>query len=939
MKRFFLFALIATVFAACSTDATQELAPEIPTSPDELYVAFDEEESRVQLGENGAPVWTEGDLVSVFYRSNSNDKYRFDGKTGDTDGTLTRISSSVASVGLEKIVAVYPYSEDYLVSLLSGDIIAFLPETQYYEPDSYGIGSSIMISASKNSKLSFRNVCGWLKLQFTGSGSIRRIVLRGNDGEQVAGHIYIHPDDASCTLASEIYENSNEPGDLNGALNTNDTALTSVTLDCGDGVALNSETPTAFYIALPPHKFARGINITVMCDNGTVRTKSTEKSITVKRNHIEPMASLAVEQLEITEAPEIPNTPAQPTPPANEIWYTSSDGKIVYPYDTSAFGAPIISSTYKDGKGVIKFNGNITSIGYEAFYKCSALTSINIPNSVTEIGNNAFYNCEALTSVNIPNSVTEIGDYTFYDCALKSITIPNSVTEIGYKAFYDCSALTSVTIGNSVTSIGEGAFYHCSALKSITIPDSVTEIEKGAFYGCYALTSVTIPNSVTEIGVYAFSDCSALTRVDITDLEAWCKISFSDSSANPLYYAGNLYLNGELLENVVIPESITELKPYVFCGANIKSVTIHNSVTSIGDNAFYYCKALKSITIPNSVTSIGGSAFQNCYALTSVTIPDSVTSIGSSAFSNCAALESVNIGNSVTEIGDSAFYSCSALKSATIGNSVTSIGDSAFRDCSALESATIGNSVTTIGGYAFYYCEALKSVNIGNSVTTIGTAAFAGCFALKRVDITDLEAWCKISFSYSANPLDYAGGDIYLNGELLENVVIPESITKLKDYVFYNAGCIKSVTIPDSITTIGNYAFHLCSSLTSVTIPNSVTSIGKEAFRSCYALTSVTIPNSVTEIGEWAFAYCTALTSITIPNSVTKIGERAFAWCYALKEVYCKPTTPPTGGGDMFSNNASGRRIFVPTQSVSSYKAKWPWSDYASAIEPYEFTE
>ena len=202
MKRFYLFALVATLFASCSTDATQDLAPEIPTAPDELHVSFDAEDTRIQLGENGSPVWTKGDLVSVFYRSNSNDKYQFDGNTGDTDGTLTRISSGVASVGLEKIVAVYPYSKDCLVSLLSGDIITFLPEEQYYEPDSYGIGSSIMISASKNSKLSFRNVCGWLKLQFTGSGSIRRIILHGNNGEQVAGHIYIHPDDASCTLAS-----------------------------------------------------------------------------------------------------------------------------------------------------------------------------------------------------------------------------------------------------------------------------------------------------------------------------------------------------------------------------------------------------------------------------------------------------------------------------------------------------------------------------------------------------------------------------------------------------------------------------------------------------------------------------------------------------------------------------------------------------------------
>ncbi len=840
MKRFFIFALIATVFAACSTDSTQDLAPEIPTSPDELYVSFDEEDSRVQLGENGAPVWTEGDLVSVFYRSNSNDKYKFDGKTGDTDGTLTRISSGVASVGLEKIVAVYPYSEDYLVSLLSGDIIAFLPETQYYEPDSYGIGSSIMISASKNSKLSFRNVCGWLKLQFTGSGSITRIVLRGNNGEQVAGHIYIHPDDASCTLASEIYENSDEPGDLNGALNTNDTALTSVTLNCGDGVTLNSETPTAFYIALPPQTFAQGITITAVCDGGTARTKSTENSLTVERNHIVPMASLAVEQLEITETPEIPDTPAQPTPPANEIWYTSKDGEIVYPYDTSAFGAPIISSTYKDGKGVIKFNENITSIGYKAFYNCEALTSVTIPNSVTSIGSSAFYNCSALKSITIPNSVTEIGNSAFLNCsALTSITIPDSVTEIGEYTFSGCYALKrfygKFASEDNRCLIIDGILnsFAPAGLTTYTIPNSVTEIGENAFHGCGALESVTIPNSVTSIGYAAFYNCSAL-----------------------------------------------------------KSVNIPNSVTEIGEYAFYYCKALTSVTIGNSVTSIGEKAFYLCSALTSINIPNSVTSIGTNVFYNCTGELMVNCNIPSTSISSNGVF---------YGSKFTSV--------------IIGDSVTSIGKHAFYNCSALKSITIPNSVTSIGDHAFYNCSALTRVDITNLEAWCKISFSdYYANPLCKAG-NLYLNGELLENVVIPKSITELKERVFYGAKCIKSVTIPNSVTSIGEDAFYNCSALESVTIGNSVTSIGNYAFYGCYTLTSITIPNSVTEI-----------------------GEKAFYNCSKLKEVYCKPTTPPTGGSYMFDSNVSGRRIYVPAASVDAYKAASYWSSYKSYIEPYNFT-
>ena len=263
-----------------------------------------------------------------------------------------------------------------------------------------------------------------------------------------------------------------------------------------------------------------------------------------------------------------------------------------------------------------------------------------------------------------------------------------SVTSIGGYAFSDCSGLTSVTIGNSVTSIGDYAFY-CS----------------------YGLTSVTIPNSVESIGTSAFSAFSSLTSVHISDIAAWCNINFVSSDSNPLKYAHHLYLNGEEVKDLVIP----------------------NGVTSIGDIAFYCCSGLTSVTIPNSVTSIGGSAFYNCYGLTSVTIGNSVESIGTSAFSYCKGLTSVTIPNSVTSIGDYAFSYCKGLTSVTIPNSVTSIGDYAFDHCSGLTSVTIPNSVTSIGEYAFRDCSDLTSVTIPNSVTSIGYEAFANCTELLDV--------------------------------------------------------------------------------------------------------------------------------------------------------------------------------------------------------------
>ena len=487
----------------------------------------------------------------------------------------------------------------------------------------------------------------------------------------------------------------------------------------------------------------------------------------------------------------------------------------------------------------------------------------------------------AIGSIKITQTALLSG-ITFIDYNVEIICLTNWDTD-GDRMINSAEAAAVTSIGTEFKGVEIISF---TELQFFT---SLTEIEASAFEGCTSLKKITLPNGITSIGSCSFNNCTSLT-----------------------------------------------------------SVTIPDSVTSIGSSAFSHCESLTSVTIPDSIISIGSSAFLNCTSLSSVTIPDSVTSIGDYAFLNCTSLISVTIPNSVTSIGNRAFYECTRLTSVTIPDSVTSIGESAFYNCTGellinskivennykydntpsdkggwlygakFTKLTIVDNITQIGSYAFSHCKSLTSVTIPDSIISIGSYAFDYCTSLTRVNIVDLSAWCNIEFgNVYANPLCWAH-KLYINGTL-----------------------IKDLVIPDSVTSIGRSAFT-CTSLTSVTITDSVTSIGGGAFNECTLLTSVTIPDSVTSIGDYAFCFCKSLTSITIGNGVTSIGESAFYNCTSLKEVYCKPTTPPRGGTNMFSYYDSryyaiGCPIYVPTNSVSAYKSAIYWNYYDFYIKGYNY--
>ena len=556
-------------------------------------------------------------------------------------------------------------------------------------------------------------------------------------------------------------------------------------------------------------------------------------------------------------------------------------------------------------------------------------TTVSIPENIT-------YNSKTY-------KVTSIGEKAFCGCKkLTSITIPSSITRIGKDAFWNCYVLTSVTIPSSVTRIQRGAFGYCKALTSVNIPNRVTSIEESVFYYCSSLTSITIPSSVTSIGGSAFSRCDGLTSVHISDIAAWCAISFGD---NPLYYAHNLYLNGELVTNLVIPNSVTSIGNSVFSGCSgLTSVTIPNSVTSIGNSAFSGCSGLTSVTIPNSVTSIENSAFSGCSGLTSVTIPNSVTSIGDGAFSGCSNLTSVTIPNSVTSIGGNAFSSCSKLKTVTLGSnaivSKTYSSNSNIKNIfgTQVTNYIIGSGVTSIGSYAFNGCSNLTSVTIPSSVTSIGGNAFSSCSTLKTVTLGS-NAIVSKTYSSSSNIKNIFGTQV-------TNYIIGSGVTSIGSYAFSGCSNLPSVTIPSSVTSIGGNAFSACSKLQTITIPNSVTSIGGNAFVNCTSLTSINVnvenpnyssvdgvlfdknkttllqypagksdayivPNSVTDIGNYAFYNCTGLTGVTISNTVTRIGQYAFNGCNSLTSAIVGNSVANIGSY-AFNGCTSLKSIIIP---------------------------
>ncbi len=521
------------------------------------------------------------------------------------------------------------------------------------------------------------------------------------------------------------------------------------------------------------------------------------------------------------------------------------------------------------------------------------------------------------------SAVCESGQTLFFNITSDSepytveVTYENVLSDENMSPYYTIPITGNLVIPESVTSNG--------------ITYSVTRIGLHAFSSCNELISVTIPYSVTVIDAMAFNQ--NLSSIYYTgDIAGWCRIRFYNQ---PLDYAHNLYINNELVTDLVIPETVEQIKDYAFSGATcLTSVTIPTSVDSIGINVFGNCTGLTSVYYTGDVAGWCDILFTSQYSnplsyahnlyinnelATNLIIPETVTEIKDYAFSDANSLTSVTIPNSVERIGYRAFLNCEGLASVTIGSSVIDIVNYAFSGCISMTSIDIPNSVTNIGDFAFSGCSGLLSVSIGISVTNIGNFAFKNCSSLSDTIIIP-------------NSVETIGGGAFANCSNIESVIIGSSVMTIGNSAFENCSNISGViTIPSSVMVIGSKSFDNCTNLSTVTLGNSVASIGDYAFRNCSSLSnSITFPNSVGTIGMGAFVNCSSISSIIIGNSVTNIGNSAFRGCVEMDSIICLVENPPVISQQTFYNINADIPIIVPCGSVSAYNEAEYWSDFSN---------
>ena len=603
---------------------------------------------------------------------------------------------------------------------------------------------------------------------------------------------------------------------------------------------------------------------------------------------------------------------------------------IRIPASVTTLGESVFHSCSSLVEATFATGSKLTAIPKYLFRYCAKLESLTLPNKITSIGSVAVANCTALSTLVIPSGVTSIAADAFSNtAALQHVTMPisaipyispyslisvvlNGGKVLGELAFANCTNLNSITLPANMSAVDETAFTGCTNIQSANVPvvafsalprtalkhltvSGIGNIPDESFYGCATLETLTIGSGINRIGTRAFRGCSKLWQINLSE--------------------GLTQMGGECFMlcspiAVTIPGSVTSWGNSIFYNCyTLERVTIGagSKITSISGWSFRACHALQSINIPETVTSIGTHAFWNCYSLADVRIPTGVTSIGENAFVY-NKFTAIALPTNLTSLGAGAFDNCRYLKSITIPAGVTTIGNNTFRNCTSLTTVNFASKtrLTSIGDRAFAYCSALESIQLSTALKTVGKSAFYWCRNLKTVNATNLAKYLGIEFANDeANPLA-GGASLYVDGQLLTELVLPTTITEIKSYAFYGYGALTSVTLPSNFKTIGKGAFGKCDALTAVNIPTLETwfhisfadakanplAVGARLYTAngtSYEKvgTQITLPATVTKVSPFAFYGCDWLTGVNVTD-LAAFAQIDFGNFYANPLYYAK---------------------------------------------------
>ena len=554
-------------------------------------------------------------------------------------------------------------------------------------------------------------------------------------------------------------------------------------------------------------------------------------------------------------------------------------------------------SKYTANIAYISLPEGLTSISDWAFVNCYYVHSIVIPSSVIRIGNHAFSSCTGLTNIVVPGSVDSIGSLVFSGCsAIEFAVLQEGLTRTGSSMFNGCSNLRSVTLPSTLTSISDATFYECHKLSDVTVPDGVSSIGEYAFWKCDSLKSISIPNGVEEIAQRVFWYCANLQSLNLgsglrsirNDAFAGCtgldSVNVSDISVWCHIDFGNAYSNPLYYAH----------KLYVG-GILVTDVTVPVGTTELKNYSFGWCTSLNSVVITEGVTKIGVNAFGGCSNLSSISIPSSVTEIAGSAFSGCDSLPVI----------DGIRYADTYLIGAIDKNS---------------PSYSIRSETRWIGGSAFAGCKSLVGIVVPNSVIDIGYGAFNGCSSMS-------------------------------------SITIGENVRKIDGSAFYGCLSLLSLDIPASVSQIGEMAFKECSSLQGISVDENnsyfqsidgVLYSKDTAILYCYPaakqVSRYTVCSGTRTIPRDCFSGCSYFKAIRMPSTVDYLGYSALRGCSGLEALICEAVTPPNCEKDAFSESNKNAVLYVPTESIDAYRAKYPWTYFSNVrsidsipCQSYEF--